>query len=147
LAYDEPKIALTGERYTGMRIGAEHAWRYTGEWREAKVAPDQWHLRFQAVKRRRVAAPEESGAPAGAAFDWLIVASQRAHKVDANAYETLMTGVKWKLGTRFPAENLFTYDRRGVPRSDVVTAYLQETLDLVHGRKLPGLRDADTDQV
>lgn len=139
MGYDEIKTDMQGQRYAGMRIGGEHSWRYAGEWCETKVAPDQWGIRFEAVKHRRVEAPTSSGAVPGATFDWLIIARQIARKADANTYQTLLEGVKWKVGSRFPTEPVFSYERRGVQEADVVRAYLDETADLLRAHKVPGI--------
>lgn len=64
-----------GKRYTGMRVGRSHTWRYDpGEWKERKVTPDRWEFRYAVVKRRAGHAPEGSGAPLGTSHHWYIVA-------------------------------------------------------------------------
>src|SRR5438046_7242985 len=86
--YDQVK-EFEGQRYTGMKVGRHHKWRYdAGEWREQKVTPDRWTFRYAVVKRRAGKAPEGSGAPVGTAYRWYILASQIVTKLDANSYMT-----------------------------------------------------------
>jgi hypothetical protein len=90
-----------GKRYTGMRVGRGHKWRYdAGEWSERKVTPDRWEFRYAVVKRRAGRAPEGSGAPVGTAHHWYIVADQVVTKLDANSYMTEMVGHKLKVAHR-----------------------------------------------
>jgi len=87
-----------GKRYTGMKIGRGHHWRYDeGDWTETKVTPDKWEIRFNVNKRRRGKAPEGTGAPVGTEYHWYILADQTARKIDANTYWTEMVGLKYKL--------------------------------------------------
>ena len=87
-----------GKRYTGMKIGRGHHWRYDeGDWTETKVTPDKWEIRFNVNKRRRGKAPEGTGAPVGTEYHWYILADQTARKIDANTYWTEMVGFKYKL--------------------------------------------------
>src|SRR6185436_14775878 len=95
--YDQFK-EFQGKRYTGMKVGRRHKWRYdAGEWNETKVTPDKWEFRFAVNKRRAGHAPEGSGAPVGTAYHWYILAHQTVTKLDANSYSTDMAGVKYKL--------------------------------------------------
>jgi hypothetical protein len=87
-----------GKRYTGMKVGRGHKWRYAaGEWKETKVTPDKWEFHYEVPKRRAGKAPEGSGAPVGTAYHWYILAHQTVTKLDANSYSTEMDGVKYKL--------------------------------------------------
>ena len=98
--YDEVK-QFNGRRYTGMKVGRSHTWRYdAGEWKERKVTPDRWEFGYSVAKRRAGRAPEGSGAPVGTAYHWYIVADQVVTKLDANSYMTEMVGYKLKLGHR-----------------------------------------------
>jgi hypothetical protein len=84
-SYDKVK-EFAGKRYTGMRVGRSHKWRYdAGEWSERKVTPDRCEFRYAVVKRRAGRAPEGSGAPVGTAYHWYIVADQVVTKLDANS--------------------------------------------------------------
>lgn len=87
-----------GTRYTGMKIGRGHKWRYDeGDWVEKKLTPEKWEIRFTTVKRRRGHAPEGSGVPVGTEYHWYVLADQTARKLDANNYATDMVGHKFKL--------------------------------------------------
>jgi hypothetical protein len=95
--YDQLK-EFDGQKYTGMRVGRGHHWRYDArEWIEKKVTPDQWDFQYAVVKQRKGHAPEGSGVPAGTKYHWYILAHQTATKLDANRYSTQMVGVKHKL--------------------------------------------------
>ena len=99
-SYDELK-EFQGTKYTGMKVGRRHRWRYdAGDWTEKKVTPDRWEFQYAVVKRRAGRAPEGSGAPVGTAYRWYILASQIVTKVDANSYTTEMVGIKHKLAHR-----------------------------------------------
>jgi hypothetical protein len=99
-AYDQFKV-FEGKRYTGMKIGRGHKWRYdAGDWSEKKVTPDKWEFQYSVVKRRKGRAPEGSGAPLGTAYNWYILAHQVVTKLDANSYTTEMAGMKYKLAHR-----------------------------------------------
>ena len=96
-SYDRFK-EFEGKRYTGMKVGRRHKWRYEpGEWSEQKVTPDKWKFEYAVVKRRAGKAPEGSGAPVGTAYRWYILANQIVTKQDANSYTTEMAGLKYKL--------------------------------------------------
>jgi hypothetical protein len=98
--YDEVK-EFQGQRYTGMKVGRRHKWRYdAGEWTEQKITPDKWDFRYAVVKRRAGRAPEGSGAPVGTAYRWYILADQVVTKLDANSYMTEMAGLKYKVAHR-----------------------------------------------
>jgi hypothetical protein len=95
--YDRLK-EYDGQKYTGMKVGRRHKWRYdAGEWTEKKVTPDRWDFQYSVVKRRAGRAPEGSGAPVGTAYRWYILANQIVTKVDANSYTTEMAGLKYKV--------------------------------------------------
>lgn len=100
--YDDAKTH-EGRAYSGMRVGGSHDWDYPdGRWQETKVAPDRWDVRFESLKRRRRAAPEDSGAAPGTMYHWLVLGHQRVRKLDADTYATLLEGVKWKIAHRRP---------------------------------------------
>jgi hypothetical protein len=101
--YDAFK-SFEGRRYTGMKIGGRHRWRYDpGDWKEKKVAPDRWEISYAVNKRRRGRAPEGSGAAVGTEYHWYILAHQNVRKLDANTYTTAMTGLKYMLAYKRPA--------------------------------------------
>jgi hypothetical protein len=90
-----------GQRYTGMKVGRGHKWKYdAGDWTEKKVTPDKWEFRYAVTKRRAGRAPEGSGVPVGTAYHWYILADQTVTKLDANSYSTDMVGIKYKLAHR-----------------------------------------------
>jgi hypothetical protein len=96
-SYDRFK-EFDGKRYTGMKVGRRHKWRYDpGEWMEKKVTPDKWEFTYAVKKHRAGKAPEGSGAPVGTAYRWYILANQIVTKQDANSYTTEMAGLKYKL--------------------------------------------------
>ncbi|KAJ5116152.1 hypothetical protein N7456_000500 [Penicillium angulare] len=87
-----------GQLYSGMAIGGSHTWNYDqGTWKETKEEPDLWRIDYQTNKRRARNAPKGSGAPVGTEYHWLIIGHQHVRKVDANTYETHLTGSKYKL--------------------------------------------------
>jgi hypothetical protein len=98
--YDDYK-EFEGRKYTGVKVGRSHKWYYDkGEWKEKKITPDQWDFEFSVDKKRAGQAPEGSGVPVGTEYHWYILAHQNVKKVDANRYETAMTGFKYKLAHR-----------------------------------------------
>jgi hypothetical protein len=116
--YDSVKLH-EGRPYTGMRVGGRHAWKYDGVWRETKTSPDEWTLEFtgkefsyEARKTRARAAPPGSGCEVGTTYHWLVLGSQFATKVDANAYDTFLMGLKWRIGVQGPGE-AWSYERHG----------------------------------
>ena len=87
-----------GKQYSGMQVGRSHSWYYDkGDWKETKITPDLWEIRYAVVKRRKGKAPEGSGVPVGTGYHWYIMAHQDVHKLNANDYTTVMTGLKYKL--------------------------------------------------
>ncbi|KAJ3080915.1 hypothetical protein HK102_002707, partial [Quaeritorhiza haematococci] len=55
-------------------------------------------IQYQVQKHRKGrGAPEGSGVPVGTEYEWLIVAHQNVKKIDANTYDTILTGTKYKL--------------------------------------------------
>jgi hypothetical protein len=102
VAYDDLK-QHEGRLYSGMAVGGRHVWEYTGGlWDERKAAPDRWDFTFSSVKRRTRSAPEGSGVPPGSQYHWYILAHQKVRKLDADAYETFMEGVKYKVAHKRP---------------------------------------------
>jgi hypothetical protein len=94
-----------------MKVGGSHHWNYNqGKWFETKIAPDQWKLQFNSVKTRMNAAPQNSGASIGTKFHWYIIADQIATKIDPNSYNTIMKGVKFKIGHKRPYWRNFSYN-------------------------------------
>ncbi|KAL4894988.1 hypothetical protein BDV59DRAFT_174248 [Aspergillus ambiguus] len=95
-----------GQVYSGMAVGGSHTWNYDqGVWQETKEEPDLWRINYQTNKRRAKKAPQGSGAPVGTEYHWLIVGHQLVKKVDANTYETKLTGSKYKLAYKSASSN------------------------------------------
>ena len=97
VSYNEFK-EYEGQRYTGMKIGRSHKWRYDpGEWKETKITPDLWQISYAVTKRRAGRAPEGSGVPVGTEYHWYVLAHQNVAKQTANDYTTSLTGLKFKI--------------------------------------------------
>jgi hypothetical protein len=116
-----------GKRYTGMKVGRGHKWRYEpGEWTEKKVTPDKWEFRYAVGKRRAGRAPEGSGAPVGTSHHWYILADQVVTKLDANSYSTDMTGVKFKVAHKRADKDAWSASERA--RRKRVVAILKQMI-------------------
>ncbi len=97
VSYNEFK-EYEGQRYTGMKIGRSHKWRYDrGDWKETKITPDLWQIGYAVTKRRAGRAPEGSGVPVGTEYHWYVLAHQNVAKQSANDYTTSLTGLKFKI--------------------------------------------------
>ncbi|KAL4939343.1 hypothetical protein BDV06DRAFT_225085 [Aspergillus oleicola] len=95
-----------GQYYSGMAVGGSHTWNYDqGVWKETKEEPDLWRIDYRTNKRRARNAPKGSGAPVGTEYHWLIVGHQHVKKVDANTYETVLEGSKYKLAYKSANSN------------------------------------------
>ena len=111
--YEQPK-QFNGKTYIGMKVGNVHNWDYQdATWRERKVSPEQWTFKYNAIKKRKVDAPEHSGAPVNTQYHWLIIAEQKVNKLNANQYNTNMQGIKLKLGHKRPYWKHFSYEYDG----------------------------------
>jgi hypothetical protein len=125
-AYDQFK-EFEGKRYTGMKVGRRHKWRYeAGEWHEKKVTPDKWEFQYAVKKRRAGHAPEGSGAPVGTSYGWYILAHQIVTKLDANTYSTEMVGMKHKLAHKRADKETWSASDRAQRRA--LTKILQEMI-------------------
>jgi hypothetical protein len=108
--YDEIK-KYNGQIYTGMLIGSSHNWLYpNGRWNETKLAADKWKFKFESIKKRSHLSPENSGAARGTTFHWYILADQKATKLDNDSYQTIMEGLKFKIGHKRPHWKMFSYE-------------------------------------
>jgi hypothetical protein len=97
VSYNEFK-EYEGQRYTGMKVGRSHKWRYDpGEWKETKITPDLWRIGYAVTKRRAGRAPEGSGVPVGTEYHWYVLAHQNVAKQTANDYTTSLSGLKFKI--------------------------------------------------
>ncbi|KAL4762101.1 uncharacterized protein BDW70DRAFT_32821 [Aspergillus foveolatus] len=98
--------SYNGKYYSGMAVGGSHTWNYDqGIWKETKEEPDLWRIDYRTNKRRARKAPKGSGAPVGTEYHWLIVGHQYVKKVDANTYETVLEGSKYKLAYKSATSN------------------------------------------
>ncbi len=129
VAYDDLK-EFGGRKYMGMPVGGQHSWIYpNGLWRERKVAPDKWEFTFASLKKREHAAPEGSGAPLDTQYHWYLLAHQRVRKIDEDTYETLMSGVKYKLAHKRPHWRKWSSEYPDqMSERERVMAILEETL-------------------
>lgn len=113
MGFDDIKIH-NGKQYSGMRVGGSHVWDYyNATWEETKVAQDLWKIKFDAIKGRKVAAPENSGAPLFTGYHWLIIADQRVAKINKDEYQTVLEGSKFKIGHRRPYWKDWSYAYSG----------------------------------
>ena len=89
---------FNGKFYTGVQIGRGHHWHYDeGDWKETKITPDVWEISYAVTKRRVGQAPEYSGVPVGTEYHWYVLAHQTAVKLNANDYDTKLSGLKFKI--------------------------------------------------
>ena len=87
-----------GKQYVGMQIGRSHKWYYDkGEWKDKKITPDLWEIRYAVKKRRAGKAPEGSGAQVGTGYHWYILAHQEVLKLNEDDYSTVLSGLKYKI--------------------------------------------------
>jgi hypothetical protein len=126
-AYDQFK-EFEGKRYTGMKVGRRHRWKYEpGEWTEKKVTPDRWEFQYAVKKRRAGRAPEGSGVPVGTSYGWYILAHQIVTKLDANTYSTEMVGMKHKLAHKRADKDTWSASDRAQRRA--LAKILKEMID------------------
>ncbi|KAE8378614.1 hypothetical protein BDV26DRAFT_186083 [Aspergillus bertholletiae] len=122
-----------GQVYSGMAVGGSHTWNYDqGVWKETKEEPDLWRIDYQTNKRRARNAPEGSGAPIGTEYHWLIVAHQFVKKIDANTYETNLTGSKYKLAYKSASSTSWSIPTVKKQR-DREVELLEDAKQRVHG--------------
>ena len=94
-----------GKQYVGMQIGRSHKWYYDkGEWKDKKITPDLWEIRYAVTKRRAGKAPKGSGAPVGTGYHWYIMAHQEVIKLNADDYTTVLSGLKYKIAHKRAAK-------------------------------------------
>ena len=87
-----------GKQYVGMQISRSHKWYYDkGEWKDKKITPDLWEIRYAVTKRRAGKAPKGSGAPVGTGYHWYILAHQEVLKLNEDDYTTVLSGLKYKI--------------------------------------------------
>lgn len=83
----------------GVPVGYVHLWNYQGKWRERKIAPKTWMLRFRASKKK-MNQRGVGGLPVGSRIRWKIIAIQDAVKLRSGLYMTDMRGFKKMLGVK-----------------------------------------------
>jgi hypothetical protein len=94
-----------GKQYVGMQIGRSHKWYYDkGEWKDKKITPDLWEIRYAVTKRRAGKAPRGSGAPVGTGYHWYILAHQEVLKLNEDDYTTVLSGLKYKIAHKRAAK-------------------------------------------
>src|SRR5215204_1344183 len=94
-----------GKQYVGMQIGRSHKWYYDkGEWKDKKITPELWEIRYAVTKRRAGKAPKGSGAPVGTGYHWYIMAHQEVIKLNADDYSTVLSGLKYKVAHKRAAK-------------------------------------------
>lgn len=94
-----------GKQYVGMQIGRSHKWYYDkGEWKDKKITPDLWEIRYAVTKRRAGKAPKGSGAPVGTGYHWYIMAHQEVLKLNGDDYTTVLSGLKYKIAHKRAAK-------------------------------------------
>jgi hypothetical protein len=148
MSFDDIKT-FNGTKYSGMTVGGSHHWIYpNGEWKETKIAPDTWEIAFSSMKHRKVPAPDGSGVPLRTAYHWGIISDQKVLKVSANEYETIMSGLKYKIGHKRPHWRDFSYRYKGQPTyRQRVIEILKNTLERLEAeeqRERGGLVEAAT---
>ena len=94
-----------GKQYVGMQIGRSHKWYYDkGEWKDKKITPDLWEIRYSVTKRRAGKAPKGSSAPVGTGYHWYIMAHQEVLKLNEDDYTTVLSGLKYKIAHKRAAK-------------------------------------------
>ena len=94
-----------GKQYVGMQIGRSHKWYYDkGEWKDKKITPDLWEIRYAVTKRRAGKAPKGSVAPIGTGYHWYIMAHQEVLKLNEDDYTTVLSGLKYKIAHKRAAK-------------------------------------------
>jgi hypothetical protein len=125
-----------GKQYSGMQVGRSHSWYYDkGEWKETKITPDLWEIRYAVIKRRKGKAPEGSGVPVGTGYHWYILAHQDVHKLNANDYTTVMTGLKYKLAHTRASKN--TWSATSKTQRKHLVDFLKEMIKQLSSQPVP----------
>ena len=127
--------SFNGRAYSGMSIGSEHNWNYVNAtWREQKLTPDKWAIRFEALKKRITPAPTNTGALVRTRYNWFIVADQKAIKKDKDTYQTLLEGFKFKVGHMRPHWRTWSYNyKEQLSYKERVIQILEQTLSELKG--------------
>jgi hypothetical protein len=91
-----------------------------------QAQPDEWEIFYQTTKRRAAHAPDDSGAPIGTEYNWLIVTHQRVDKLDANSYMTRMEGKKFKVAHKRADKNAWSASEKAQRKK--VIQYLEQMI-------------------
>lgn len=125
-----------GQLYTGVQIGRGHHWNYDkGDWKETKITPDLWEISYAVTKRRVGKAPDYSGVPVGTEYHWYILAHQTAKKLNANAYDTSMTGLKFKLAHKRADKG--KWSASGPTQRKHLAAFLRQFIEQLEKEPVP----------
>jgi hypothetical protein len=127
---------FNGQFYTGVQIGRGHHWHYDeGDWKETKITPDLWEVSYAVTKRRVGKAPDFSGVPVGTEYHWYILAHQTAKKLNANDYDTTMTGLKFKLAHKRADKG--KWSAAGTTQRKHLVAFLKQYIDQLEKEPVP----------
>ncbi|MBD3229318.1 MAG: hypothetical protein GF329_14130 [Candidatus Lokiarchaeota archaeon] len=125
-----------GQKYTGMRVGGKHSWNYNhGLWNEMKIAPNKWKFEFVCNKARTHEAPPGTGSYIDSKYHWYIIADQKATKLDANNYKTVMTGSKFKIGHKMPNWKKWSYNYKNETYEDKIITILEGIIEKLKEKK------------
>jgi hypothetical protein len=128
--------SFNGQLYTGVQIGRGHHWNYDkGDWKETKITPDLWEISYAVTKRRVGHAPEDSGVPVGTEYSWYLLAHQTATKLDANDYDTKMTGLKFKLAHKRADKG--KWSTSGPTQRKHLVTFLKQFIDQLEKQPVP----------
>ena len=134
--YNSLKESDGGVKYTGMRIGGKHNWNYrSGTWKETKISPNQWKFEFISLKHRFREAPSGTGALNNTKYHWYILADQKVEKIDANTYQTIMKGRKFKVAHKRPNWQMWNYEYNNINYEDIIIDILEDTIRKLQERK------------
>lgn len=127
---------FNGKLYTGVQIGRGHHWNYDkGDWKETKITPDLWEISYAVTKRRVGHAPDYSGVPVGTEYHWYILAHQTAVKLNANDYDTKMTGLKFKLAHKRADKE--KWSATGPTQRKHLIKFLKEFIEQLEKKPIP----------
>lgn len=73
--------------------GYTHNWTYKGHWKETKLKPGLWKIKFKATKNRKTA-KTIGNFGIGTTGTWKIKAIQHIKKTGKGTYQTTMIGTK-----------------------------------------------------
>ena len=125
-----------GKQYVGMQIGRSHKWYYDkGEWKDKKITPDLWEIRYAVTKRRAGKAPKGSGAPVGTGYHWYIMAHQEVLKLNEDDYSTVLSGLKYKIAHKRAAKG--NWSASAAAQRKTVLKFLKEMVAQLEKEPVP----------